>query len=271
MSTAEDLISRARHGAFQQVLPELLAVAGDSADPCGWMAAAAAVQILFWEDRFAEAAQLVEELIVSTAPSGGEICDQDFPFDTAFIAAQIHAGIEAVPRMRRAAASAPEASILRQDLLWQASSLAERSALSLLPDASDWGGRVNSLEGVIGAELVERDYGELSARQKRVVWMALNSANDFPGARRLMDSSGERPEQYAVCVWMAGWYAAEGEIHRGEEMLLAAHDDWWPYATWDAIPDSMVLHPTLRRACTERVREYYLTRPIGPEAEKVDQ
>jgi hypothetical protein len=51
-------------------------------------------------------------------------------------------------------------------------------------------------------------------------------------------------------------------------MLLAAHADWWPYATWDAIPDSMVLHPVLRRACTERVREYYLTRPIGPEAAK---
>jgi hypothetical protein len=30
----------------------------------------------------------------------------------------------------------------------------------------------------------------------------------------------------------------------------------------------MVLHPTLRQVCTDRVREYYLTRPIGPEAEK---
>jgi hypothetical protein len=51
-------------------------------------------------------------------------------------------------------------------------------------------------------------------------------------------------------------------------MLLAAHSKWWPYMKWDAIPDDPVLQPTLRLAVTDRVREHYLTRPIGPGAEK---
>lgn len=37
---------------------------------------------------------------------------------------------------------------------------------------------------------------------------------------------------------------------------------------WDAIPNGPVLQPTLRLITTDRVREHYLTRPIGPEAEK---
>lgn len=81
-----------------------------------------------------------------------------------------------------------------------------------------------------------------------------------------MEESGALPEQYEICLWLAGWYATEGETEAGERMLLAAHERWWPYASWDAIPDSMVLQPTLRLVVTDRVREHYLTRPIGPEA-----
>ncbi|KQV13244.1 hypothetical protein ASE03_14975 [Kitasatospora sp. Root187] len=55
---------------------------------------------------------------------------------------------------------------------------------------------------------------------------------------------------------------------RGERLLLAAHSRWWPYMKWDAIPNGPVLQPTLRLITTDRVREHYLTRPIGPEAEK---
>ncbi|MEY9841807.1 hypothetical protein [Streptacidiphilus sp. EB103A] len=268
MTLAEQVISGARRGAFRESLAELLGLARDHASPFGWEAAAAAIQILFWEDRFAEAAQLAEDLIVGTAPAGGEICDQDVPFDTAFLGAQIHAGLEAAPRLVRVAESVPTGRVLQEELLWTASSLAERPVVDMLPNAGAWGGEAKPLEGVIGADLVGREYQELSARQQRVVWQALHSANDFPKARDLSERTGETPEQHAICVWMAGWYATEGALAEGEEMLLAAHRRWWPYQAWDAIPDSMVLHPTLRLVCTDRVREYYLTRPIGPEAEK---
>ena len=138
MTPAERLVSRGRRGEFLAVLPALLDLAADrDGDPGeAWVAGAAAIRILFWCDRFTEAADLAEALITDTAPAGGEICDQDPP---------------------------------------------------LIP------------------------------------------------------------------------------------ALLAAHARWWPFATWDAIPDPMVLHPTLRTVCTDRVRTYYLTTPIGPEADKATQ
>jgi len=44
------------------------------------------------------------------------------------------------------------------------------------------------------------------------LWQALEAANDFPRAHELSQLSGETPEQFAICLWMAGWYAAEGRI-----------------------------------------------------------
>jgi hypothetical protein len=270
MTTAAALISRARQGNYLAVLPELLLLArgGRSSSGPDWEASAASIQILFWCDRFTDAADLAEELITSSAPDGGELCDQDIPFGDAFLAAQLHAGVDAAPRLLRAAESVPAGRLLQESLLWTAATLKERPVVDMLPNVGDWGGEVRSLDGVIGADLVARDYPGLTAREKRVVWEALHEANDFPRARELGERTAELPEQYQVCLWMAGWYAATGEIRSGEDMLLAAHGRWWPYEDWDTIPDSMVLHPTLRQVCTDRVREYYLTRPIGPEAEK---
>ena len=119
---------------------------------------------------------------------------------------------------------------------------------------------------MIGADFVHRDFGGLEAHEKRLAWMALAEANDFRRAHALAEASGETPEQFAACTWLAGWYAVQGDVPRGERMLLAAHARWWPYAKWDAIPDAPILQPTLRLITTDRVREHYLTRPIGPEA-----
>jgi hypothetical protein len=238
---------------------------GGPRDPV-WEAAAASIQMLFWCDRFTEAAELAETLIAQDGPAGGELCDQDIPFDAALLAAQAHAGISAHPRLVAAAGQIPEGRILGTDLLWLAEQLPARSVEELLPSHGDWGDPVKPLDGVIGAHLVELDYSTLTAREKGVVWQALSVANDFPRAHELAESSGETPEQFAICLWMAGWYAVKGETALGEKLLLAAHGRWWPYMKWDAIPDSIVLQPTLRLVATDRVREHYLTQPIGPEA-----
>ncbi|MEU9126651.1 hypothetical protein AB0D08_00815 [Kitasatospora sp. NPDC048540] len=268
MDAAEQLISQARRGRFGELLPQLLALATDPAgepDPA-WEAGAAAIQILFWHDRFAEAADLAETLITRQAPLGGELCDQDVPFDDSFLAAELHAGVPAGPRMRAAAALVPPDRVLGESLLWRADELALRPAGQLLPSAHDWGGPVRSADGVIGGQLLEREFGSLGERDKPVAWTALKTTNDFPRARALVEDAGELPEEYDALLWLAGWYAVEGAVEAGERMLLAAHGRWWPYMRWDAIPDSMVLQPALRPVVTDRVREHYLTRPIGPEA-----
>ncbi|MFF4057328.1 hypothetical protein ACFYZ8_12735 [Streptomyces sp. NPDC001668] len=269
MNAAEELIAEARHGRFGELLPRLQEL-GTGSEAAGtadaWEAAAAAVQILFWYDRFAEAAELAEALITRDGPLGGELCDQDMPFGVAFLAAQAHAGIPAGPRLTALAAHVPEGRVLGDDLMWLAEEVPGRPVEELLPNHADWGGPARPLDGVIGADLVERDFGTLDAGQKRVVWQALAKVNDFERAHELAEASGETPEQFAVCTWLAGWYGTRGDIARGESMLLAAHGRWWPYAKWDAIPDAPVLQPALRSVATERVRAHYLTRPIGPEA-----
>jgi hypothetical protein len=267
VNAAEQLISRARHGRFVELLPRLLTMAGRADLPRdeAWEAAAAAIQILFWQDRFAEAAELAEAIIARDGPLGGELCDQDVPFRAAFLGAQAHAGLPAASRLLAAAEHIPGGRNLGEDLLWLAEQLPERPVQELLPNYADWGGPTKALDGV-GSELAERDFSELSEANQHLLWQALAKANDFERAHALAESSGHTPGRFATCTWLAGWYADRGDIPRGERMLLAAHGRWWPYMKWDAIPDAPVLQPTLRLVTTDRVREHYLTRPIGPEA-----
>ncbi|MFD9208178.1 hypothetical protein ACFVZM_18115 [Streptomyces sioyaensis] len=267
MNAAEQLISQARHGRFGALLPELLEMAKRPGGPRdqAWEAAAAAIQTLFWQDRFAEAADLAETVIAQDGPLGGELCDQDVPFRHAFLAAELHAGVPAGPRLLAAAEHIPAGRNLGEDLLWPAEQLPEQPKEALLPNHADWGGPTKPLAGP-GAELADREFSELTTGDKQLVWQALAKANDFQRAHALAETSGETPDRFALCTWMAGWYALEGDIPRGERMLLAAHARWWPYMKWDAIPGSPVLQPTLRLVTTDHVREHYLTRPIGPEA-----
>jgi hypothetical protein len=269
VNAAERLISQARHGRFEELLPGLLGVAersGGDRDEA-WEAAAAAIQIFFWQDRFAQAADLAEAIISRDGLLGGELCDQDIPFSIAFLAGELHAGTPAQPRLLAAADRIPEGRNLGSDLLWLAKELPGRPVQELLPSYFDWGGPAEPLDRG-DAELAERDFSTLKADDKYTLWQALTEANDFEQAHQLAESSGEVPDRYAPCLWMAGWYATRGDIVRGERMLLAARGRWWPYMKWDAIPDDPVLQPTLRLVVTDRVREHYLTRPIGPEAEK---
>ncbi len=267
MNAAEKLISQARHGRFGELLPDLLEMAGRANGDRNeaWEAAAAAIQVLFWHDRFAEAADLAETLIARDGPLGGELCDQDMPFRTALLAGDLHAGAPARPRLLTAAGHVPEGRNLGDDLSWLAEVLPERPVEELLPGHFDWGGPAEALDGA-AAELDTRDFGTLDADDRYTLWEALAEANDFERAHHLVESSGETPDRYAPCLWMAGWYAVRGDVPRGERMLLAARKRWWPYMKWDAIADDPVLQPTLRLVTTDRVREQYLTRPIGPEA-----
>ncbi|MFJ1702153.1 hypothetical protein [Kitasatospora sp. NPDC088346] len=268
VNAAEKLVSRARQGAFLEVLPELVELAGRRGghrNPV-WEATAAAIQIMFWQDRFAEAADLAAALIAADGPRGGELCDQSVPFRSAFLAAELHAGVPAGPRLLAASEQVPEGRVLGTDLRWTAEQRATRPIEDLLPNPGDWGGPVRPAASPTAAALLTRDPGSLTDRERRRLWDALAAGNDFAAADRLARSSGETPPQFAVCTWMAGWYATTGETEAGERMLIAAHGRWWPFAKWDALPDPPVLQPTLRPVVTDRVREHYLTRPIGPEA-----
>ncbi|MFD0531422.1 hypothetical protein ACFQ1I_40335 [Kitasatospora arboriphila] len=91
----------------------------------------------------------------------------------------------------------------------------------LLPCHYDWGGPRAPREGVIGEWLLDRDFAALEPREKRVAWEAVAKTNDFARGRELVESLGELPDQYYLCLWLAGWYAVEGDV-------AAASGCCWP-------------------------------------------
>lgn len=268
MNSAEKLISYARAGHFQEALPQLLDIArrpGGARGPV-WEAAAASTQILLWLDRPGEAADLTESLIRKDAPSGGELCHQDMPFDDALLATPGASPEEIADRVAAVAQTVPTGRVLHKRLSWLAGQLTQRPLAELMPGSCPWGVPLPHAGAKRQSPLVDRDFETLDADEQHVVWMSLRTANDFPRAHELFVGAGHTPPRYAECCWLAGWYAVRGDTERGEALLLAAHSRWHPYKKWDAIPTCPVLQPTLRLVATDQVREHYLTLPIGPEA-----
>jgi hypothetical protein len=267
---AKQLAARARAGEFREVLPELRALAakdGARALAQRWQAAASAITIMFWQDEFAEAGDLAEDLIVTDGPRDSPIRDEDEPFTVALLAAEALAGQPATPRFERLGSSVPADSVLGERLTWLTEALGGRSAVSLLPNHSPWGESPSPMDGVIGADYLNEDYNALPANQRRALWNALRNTNQFELAWDLHERVG-LPPQWEVCVWLAGWCATLDRTEQGRGLLMAAHDLWWPYATWDCLPPDPVVQPVLRGLVTDEVREHYLTHPIGPEREK---
>jgi hypothetical protein len=258
--------SKARRGDFRIVLPTLRDIArnDESADE-RWQAAAAAITIMFWLDEFAAAAELAEQAI---GDGQGPIRDQNTPFDRALLAAQAHAGVPAEPRLRRLAAMLPGDSVLGDRCAWLADEVAAGPLDRLLPNYSTWGDAAKPLDGVFGSEYLDADYAELPVRERRLLWNALNQADQGQLAWDLMERTGDMPPQWAICTWLAGWCAKSGHAADGRRLLAAAHDNWTPYATWDCLPSPPVLQPVLRTLVTDELRELFLTQPIGPEARK---
>jgi hypothetical protein len=260
------LSGKARKGEFRAVLPTLRDVAAhdESADE-RWQAAAAAITIMFWLDEFADAADLAEQ---AAGDGQGPIQQHDDPFDMALLAAQTHAGVPAEPRLRRLADALPLDSVFQRRCAWLADRVTTDPLDWLLPNHSTWGDAPKPLDGIRGAEYLDADYAELPEPRRRLLWNALNQADQGRLAWELMDRTGDIPPQWPACAWLAGWCAKSGHVEAGTGLLAAAHDLWTPYQTWDCLPRDLVLQPVLRTLVTDELRELFLTQPIGPEARK---
>jgi hypothetical protein len=230
-----------------------------------WPAAASAIEILFWEDRFADAGDLAERLIERLAGTGSALDKQDLPFDSALLAAQVHAGVPAGPRLVRLAGVLPAGSVLGDAFTWLAHRLPGLPAERLLVGYRGWDDPAGTVDDRTAA-LADREYAQLTEPERRVLWNGLVSANAFPAARQVFERSGQAPPTWDAGAWLAGWYASTGALRTASGLLIAAHGTWWPYAFWDCVPIAPVLQPVLRAAVTPEIREYYLTTATGPEA-----
>jgi hypothetical protein len=240
-------------------------MADERADEGGWQAAAAAITIMFWLDVFVDAAELAAASITRSTDS---IATQDYPFDMALLAAEVHVGVPAAPRLAALASDLPGDSVLGGRLAWLADQAGVGPLERLLPNYSTWGAARTPLAGVIGAGHLDDDYADLAPGRKRALWNALRTTDQAELAWDLMERTKELPPQWPVCVWLAGWCAKSDRAEDGVQVLMAAHDRWQPYARWDCLPSDIVLQPVLRTLVTDELREHYLTRSIGPEARK---
>lgn len=262
-----ELVEIGRRDGFPAILPALTDLARTGADPeTAWQACAAAVGILAWNDRFAEAADLAELVIARDAPGGGSLCDQREPFGEAFIAAQLHAQVPAGPRLARLAEAVPEKRVLRSWLSNRAKGLETKPLPKLMSNFAPWDKEPGSIDSEIGGAYVDRDYHGLTGPEQRVLWEALRSTNRFGQAVELMDKVGEVPPVWVVCTWLAGGFVRHDDVERAEAVLLAAHGTWIPYDNWDVLPPDPVLQPQLRPAATARVRERYLYPSGAPDS-----
>lgn len=279
---AEQLASEARTGRFREILPALLEIAhepGGDRD-AAMTAAGAAISILQWLDRFDEAADLAEELIVQDGPLGGHLCDQDVPFCDAFLSAALYGTATSGAEPGTGEPEAAAASRLARVGAFVAP---DREMGSLLRETAErleagetiagefefyfaWSAPVLPSAGVIGGDRLECDPTELDPEQLRVFWSALHQTRDLDRAKVVHRATGKVPADFNLCLWLAGAYALGGEVESAEEVLIEAQAGFWPLMHWHVLPDAIVQVPTLRSVATDRVREYYLTHPIGPEA-----
>ena len=260
--TVKQLAERARLDGYRAIAPELVRIArgedGDVDAGEAWQAAAAAVEILYWTGEFAEAADLAEHVIRRDAPAGGSLCDQRKPFGEVFVAAELHAGIPAAPRLDALAEVVPEGRVLQKWLASRARKIGTTPLPKLLPNFAPWDEPAGPIENEIGGRYLDRDYAGLRVPEQRVLWEALRTTNRFDQAVALMDQVGEVPPVWVVCTWLAGGFARGGDLGRAEQILLDAHRLWIPVDVWDVLPSDPVLQPAVRPAVTDRVRERYL-------------
>ncbi|WND35847.1 hypothetical protein RI578_16800 [Streptomyces sp. BB1-1-1] len=223
--------------------------------------AACAIEILFWQDRFTEAADLAEEVILARGATGQSLTRMDIPFDMALLAAEKYAGVKAAPRMQRLRTGVPEKSVLGRRLAWLVKAMADRPLERLLASPQTCGGPSAEVTGPATGHL-GRPYGNLGTSERRVLWEAVRNANRFDLGRNLHEF-GE-PPVFESALWLAGWYQYTGSSSDAEEVLVRALDVWHPLELWDILPEGPVLQPVLREAVTDRVRHHYLTHPIEP-------
>jgi hypothetical protein len=261
-TTVKRLARRALSEGYRAVAPELRRIAdGEDGADAGeaWQAAAASVGILYWTGEFAAAAELAEQVVRRDAPAGGALCDQRKPFAEVFVAAQLHAGVPAAPRLEALAGVVPEGRVLQKWLASRARKIGSTPLPMLLPNFAPWDQPPGPIEDQIGGRYVDSDYASLREPERRVLWEALRTTNRAEQAVALMDANGGAvPPVWPVCTWLAGALVNAGQAERAERILLDAHELWIPVDVWDVLPSDPVLQPAVRPAVTERVRERYL-------------
>jgi hypothetical protein len=240
-------------------LDRLLEVARQRGRPADdvWPAAAAAIELLWWHDRFDEAQQLAEATIRDFVEEPGRLFAQDVPFDEALLAAAARRGDDPAPILAAARAYMPVDSVLAKRLGWLLAELLTHPPHELMGGYT-WGQEPKPLKPNDQA-LADRHPTELSERERYRLYSATHNRRQFPIAMRLFEATSHYPPRWYVATWMAGELVQEGRAELATKFLTETFPDWIPYAAWDLVPTEIWLQPFLRPAVTDQLRDTILS------------
>ncbi|MCU1681953.1 MAG: hypothetical protein JWQ81_2692 [Amycolatopsis sp.] len=216
-----------------------------------WPAAAAAIELLWWLDRFGEAGELAETTLRDLAAAPGLLFSQDVPFDEAILLGAAAAGDDPGAALARALAIVPAETVLGKSLSWSAAKLPGSEPHSLVRGGAPAKPAKPLRER--DQALADRDPSILSDPEQSRLWKAAHSAGQYEVALRLLDAGGA-PTRWFIATWLAQHLVEAGDVTRASALLVAVLPDWIPYQAWDIVPTGIVLQPGLRPAVTAEVR-----------------
>lgn len=221
-----------------------------------WPAAAAAIELLWWHDRFTEAQQLAEWILVDFADRPTTLYQRRLPFTAALLAPAEWRGDDPVPTLTAVSARVPVDTVFGRHLAWMIAERPRRAPFELLP-GHYWGQAALPFKRR-DQELADRPPQELTADERERLYSAAHNRHQFAVAERLFTTTGCYPARWYVAVWMAGEFTQRETTDLATSLLLDALPGWNPFATWNLVPTEIVLQPQVRPAVDNEVHQRVL-------------
>lgn len=239
-------------------LERLLAIAARRDRPADavWPAAAAAIELLWWHDRFDDAHQLAESVLVDFAEQPTKLYQCQLPFTDALLASAEWRGDDPVPALTAVLRCVPVDTVLGRQLAWMLAERPRRRPFELL-SGHYWGYAPLPLKRH-DQELADRPPQDLTDAERERLYSAAHNRHRFDAAERLLAETGCSPNRWYVAVWMAGELTQQGRTEVATSLLLDALPGWIPFEAWDVMPTDVVLQPPVRPAVNNEVLERVL-------------
>jgi hypothetical protein len=216
-----------------------------------WPAAAAAIELLWWHDRFADAGELAETTLRDLAAAPGLLFSHRIPFADAVLIGAVEAGADPGGVLAQVLAIVPAETVVGQRLAWLAENLPGSAPHSLIIGGIP--AKPTKPLRERDQALADRDPGTLGDAEQSRLWKGLHSAGQYEMALRLLDAGGA-PTVWYIGTWLAEHLIQAGDVTRASALLMTVLPDWIPYEVWDVVPTDVVLQPGLRPAVTAELR-----------------
>jgi hypothetical protein len=212
-----------------------------------------------WIDFIGAASDMVERIVLrfghltetAELPPPGR-------FLATVVAGGLYEGTEVVSRLHRMADVLPTDCTLQRKLLFAAGRHADDPTTGLPLSL----GEPRPLPR-FQQRLETKSPKRLRAEELHDLWHAYTSAHRRDGLIGLYDAGCGVPAWSEIELALVQSLYEAGRPDEAESVLLAAREHFHPFFWWETLPHTPILSPGLRPAVTPRVKQVYLTQPVG--------